>query len=116
MESTRSCTERTISPPHLAKSSVVERILRRPPRPWTEEETRKVQADPIYWDTNHPRQAEAFAAVRQWRELRYDKRKANGSGRGTAASGGPLQVCKYARDDGTKVEAHTRSAAALHGR
>ncbi len=103
-------------PPHLAKSSEVERILGRPPRTWTEEETRKVQADPIYWNSNHPRQAEAFAAVRQWHEQRYDKRKGNGSGRGAGASGGPVQVRSYARDDGTKVDAHTRSAPALHGR
>jgi hypothetical protein len=107
-------------PPHLAKSSEVERILGRPPRTWTEEEMRKVQADPIYRNSNHPRQAEAFAAVRQWHEQRYDKRKGSssgrGNGRGAGAGGGPVQVRSYARDDGTKVDAHARSAPALHGR
>lgn len=44
------------------------------------------------------------------------KRVPKGGGRGAAASGGPVQVREYARDDRTKVDARSRSAPALHGR
>jgi hypothetical protein len=44
------------------------------------------------------------------------KRVPNGGGKGAAASGGSVNVRSYKRDDGTKVDAHSRSAPALHGR
>ncbi len=104
----------------LAQSSEVESILGRPPETWSEDEVQKVMRDRIYWDTNHPRQAEAFEAVRRAFEHRQNNparaQGGNGSGRGEAASGGPVNVRSYTRDDGTKVDAHSRSAPALHGR
>jgi hypothetical protein len=104
----------------LAQSSEVESILGRPPETWSDDEVQKVMKDRIYWDTNHPRQAEAFEAVRRSFEHRQNNparaQGGNGNGRGAAASFGPVNVRSYKRDDGTKVDAHSRSAPALHGR
>jgi hypothetical protein len=99
--------------PGFAKSSQVERDLASPPESWSDAVRERVMRDQIYWDTNHPRQAEAFEAVRRSFEHRPDKSEPRSGDTGT---GGPVNVRSYKRDDGTKVDAHSRSAPALHGR
>ena len=49
----------------LATSSEVELALASPPESWSDAVRERVMRDRIYWDTNHPRQAEAFEAVRR---------------------------------------------------
>ena len=97
----------------LATSSEVELALASPPESWSDAVRARVMRDRIYWDTNHPRQAEAFEAVRRSFEHRPDKSEPRS---GDAETGGPVNVRSYRRDDGTKVDAHSRSAPALHGR
>ena len=65
------------------------------------------------WDTNHPHQAEAFEAVRRSFEHRPGKAEPRS---GDTGPSGPVNVRSCTRDDGTKVDAHSRSAPALHGR
>ncbi|MCZ8313002.1 MAG: hypothetical protein O9320_19310 [Magnetospirillum sp.] len=65
------------------------------------------------WDINHPHQAEAFEAVRRSFEHRPGKAEPRS---GDTGPSGPVNMRSYTRDDGTKVDAHSRSAPALHGR
>lgn len=82
----------------------VERLLTLPIEDWSEDDIRTIQASRLYRNGDDPRRKEALAKVAQWFDSSESRRRNQ-----LRTSYGPVTVDPYTRDDGTKVEGHTRS-------
>ncbi len=82
----------------------VERLLTLPIEDWSEDDIRAIQGSRLYRNGDDPRRKEALAKVAQWFESSESRRQNQ-----LRTSYGPVTVDPYTRDDGTKVEGHTRS-------